>query len=106
MAAAQANVQTAQINLNYYTITAPFDGIAGVAQAQIGDLVGPGGTSSVLTQMSQVNPIKVNFSITEQQYLQAYELLKRLQATPRKRTQRASGAHSRGWKGLLGKRPL
>ena len=82
VAAAQANVQTAQINLNYCTITAPFDGIVGVAQAQIGDLVGPGGTSSVLTQMSQVNPIKVNFSITEQQYLQAYELLKRLQATP------------------------
>ena len=41
VAAAQANVQTAQINLNYCTITAPFDGIAGVAQAQIGDLVGP-----------------------------------------------------------------
>jgi RND family efflux transporter MFP subunit len=82
VAAAQANVQTAQINLNYCTITAPFDGIAGVAQAQIGDLVGPGGTSAVLTQMSQVNPIKVNFSITEEQYLQAYALLKELQATP------------------------
>jgi RND family efflux transporter MFP subunit len=82
VAAAQANVQTAQINLNYCTITAPFDGIAGVAQAQIGDLVGPGGTATVLTQLSQVNPIKVNFSITEEQYLQAYALLKRLQATP------------------------
>jgi len=83
VAAAQANVQTAQINLNYCTITAPFDGIAGMAQAQIGDLIGPGGTSTVLTQLSQVNPIKVNFSITEQQYLQAYALLKQLQATPR-----------------------
>lgn len=78
-AAAQANVQTAQINLNYCTITAPFDGIVGLAQAQIGDLVGPGGTSTVLTQMSQVNPIKVNFSITEQEYLQAADLLKKLQ---------------------------
>ena len=83
-AAAQANVQSAQINLNYCTITAPFDGIAGIAQAQIGDLVGPGGTSAVLTQMSQVNPIKVNFSITEQQYLQAYALIQQLQATPEK----------------------
>ena len=45
VAAAQANVQSAQINLNYCTITAPFDGIAGIAQAQIGDLVGPGGTA-------------------------------------------------------------
>lgn len=79
-AAVQAAVQTAQINLNYCTITAPFDGIVGVAQAQIGDLVGPGGTASVLTQMSQVNPIKVNFSITEQEYLQAYNLLSQLQA--------------------------
>ncbi len=78
-AAAQANVQTAQINLNYCTIVAPFDGIVGVAQAQIGDLVGPGGTSTVLTQMSQVNPIKMNFSITEQQYLQAASLLQKLQ---------------------------
>ena len=84
VAAAQANVESAQINLNYCTITAPFDGIAGIAQAQIGDLVGPGGTSTVLTQMSQVNPIKVNFSITEQQYLQAYALIKQLEATPEK----------------------
>ncbi len=79
-AAVQAAVQTAQINLNYCTITTPFDGIVGLAQAQIGDLVGPGGTASVLTQMSQVNPIKVNFSITEQEYLQAYDLLSQLQA--------------------------
>ena len=79
VAAQQANVQTAKINLNYCTITAPLDGIAGVAQAQIGDLVGPGGTASVLTQMSQVNPIKVNFSITEEEYLGAAALLKRLQ---------------------------
>jgi membrane fusion protein, multidrug efflux system len=84
VAAAQANVDTAKLNLNYCTITAPFDGVAGVAQAQIGDLVGPGGTAAtVLTQMSQINPIKVNFSITEEEYLGAYELIKRLQATPR-----------------------
>jgi len=81
VAGAQAQVQTAQINLNYCTITAPFDGIAGVAQAQIGDLVGPAGTASVLTQMSQVNPIKVNFSITEQEYLTASTLLQKLQTT-------------------------
>ncbi len=87
VAAAQANVQTAQINLNYCTITAPFDGIAGVAQAQIGDLVGPSGMATVLTQMSQVNPIKANFSITEEQYLLAYELINRLQASPERELQ-------------------
>jgi RND family efflux transporter MFP subunit len=83
VAAAQANVDTAKLNLNYCTITAPFDGVAGAAQAQIGDLVGPGGTATVLTQMSQINPIKVNFSITEEEYLSAYELIQQLQATPR-----------------------
>lgn len=85
-AASQAQVQTAQINLNYCTITAPFDGVTGVAQAQIGDLVGPGGTASVLTQMSQINPIKANFSITEQEYLGAADLInKKEEKTPQDR---------------------
>jgi membrane fusion protein (multidrug efflux system) len=78
-AAAQANVQAAQLNLNYCTITAPFDGVAGKAQAQIGDLVGPGGSATVLTQISQLDPIKVIFSITEREYLEASELLNKLQ---------------------------
>lgn len=82
VAAQQAQVDTAQINLNYCTIIAPFDGIVGLAQAQIGDLVGPSGSESVLTQMSQVNPIKVNFSITEEEYLEASPLLQKLQDTP------------------------
>ncbi len=79
-AAQEAMVQTAQINLEYCTIIAPFDGVTGVAQAQIGDLVGPGGTSSVLTQMSQIDPIKVNFSITEQEYLNAAAIINRKEA--------------------------
>ncbi len=78
-AASQAQMQAAQVNLDYCTITAPFDGIAGVAQAQIGDLVGPGGTTTILTQLSQVDPMKMNFSITEAEYLQAAELLATLQ---------------------------
>ena len=78
-AAAQAATQAAQVNLDYCTISAPFDGIVGVAKAQIGDLVGPGGSTSVLTQVSQVDPMKMNFSITEAQYLEAAALLARLQ---------------------------
>ena len=80
-AAAQAQMQAAQVNLDYCTIKAPFDGIAGVAQAQIGDLVGPGGKTAVLTQLSQVDPMKMNFSITEAQYLKAAALLAKLQET-------------------------
>ncbi|TSA37888.1 MAG: efflux RND transporter periplasmic adaptor subunit [Verrucomicrobiaceae bacterium] len=79
-AATQAQMQSAQVNLDYCTISAPFDGIAGVAQAQIGDLVGPGGKTAVLTQLSQVDPMKMNFSITEAEYLKAAPLLAELQA--------------------------
>ena len=74
-ASAAAQVQAAQVNLDYCTIRAPFEGIAGKAQAQIGDLVGPGGTSAVLTQISQVDPIKAVFSITEREYLQMLDII-------------------------------
>ena len=69
VAAAQAAVQSSQVNLDYCTIRAPFDGIAGVAQAQIGDLVGPGGRVAILTQASQIDPMKMNFFITEAEFL-------------------------------------
>jgi membrane fusion protein (multidrug efflux system) len=82
VAAAQAAVQSAQVNLGYCTITAPFDGIAGIAQAQIGDLVGPGGRVTILTQASQIDPMKMNFFITEAEYLQAAKLIDRLDKTP------------------------
>ena len=81
--AAQANVQAAQVNLNYCTIRAPFAGVVGKAQAQIGDLVGPGGSATVLTQISQLDPIKAIFSITESEYLQAAPLISHLMAMDR-----------------------
>ena len=83
VAAAQAAVQSAQVNLGYCTITAPFDGVTGVAQAQIGDLVGPGGRVSVLTQASQIDKMKMNFFITEADYLQLAPLIQLLDATPK-----------------------
>lgn len=82
VAAAQASVQAAQVNLGYCTITSPFDGIVGIAQAQIGDLVGPGGRVSILTQASQIDPMKMNFFITEAEYLQAAKLIGQLDNTP------------------------
>ncbi len=56
----------------------PIDGIAGFATAQVGDLVAP---ATLLTTVSQVNPIKVNFPISEQEYLQASDQIKEHQAT-------------------------
>lgn len=64
---ANAQVETAQLNLGFTKITSPIDGLAGVATAQVGDLISP--TSDPLTQVSTVDPIKVNFTIPEQEYM-------------------------------------
>jgi membrane fusion protein (multidrug efflux system) len=66
VAAARAEVAQAELDLSYTQITSPIDGIAGIAQAQIGDLVGP---TTVLTTISTLDPIKVYFSVSEQEYL-------------------------------------
>ena len=64
--AAIAQQVTAQLNLEWTQVRSPIDGIAGVAAAQVGDLVGP---SNVLTNVSQVDPIRAYFSISESDYL-------------------------------------
>lgn len=64
--AANAQVETAQLNLGFTKIVSLIDGIAGIAQAQIGDLVGP---TTLLATVSTVDPIKVYFPISEQEYL-------------------------------------
>jgi membrane fusion protein (multidrug efflux system) len=63
----QAAVESARLNLSFTKITSPVDGIAGLAQAQIGDLLGPGG--AVLTTVSTIDPIRAYFNISEQSYL-------------------------------------
>lgn len=65
--AAQAAVDDAVLNLAYTKIESPLDGIAGQQQAQIGDLVG-GTSNSVLTTVSQIDPIWAYFPISEQNY--------------------------------------
>src|SRR6266542_4397636 len=64
---AQAMVRTAQLNLGFTRIVSPIDGIAGIAQAQVGNLIST--TSAPLTTVSTVDPIKVYFTLSEQQYL-------------------------------------
>jgi membrane fusion protein (multidrug efflux system) len=66
VAAAQAQVDQANLNLGFTKVRSLIDGIAGLAKAQIGDLVGP---TSVLTTVSQVQPIKAYFALSEQEYL-------------------------------------
>jgi membrane fusion protein (multidrug efflux system) len=67
---AQAAVDKAQLDLAFTQITSPVDGLAGLAKAQIGNLVGPGGMEE-LTTVSTVNPIKAYIQVSEQEYIQA-----------------------------------
>lgn len=70
--AAQAALDKAQLDLDFTKIISPIDGIAGMAKAQMGNLVGPG-SSEELTTVSTVDPIKVYVSVSEQEYLKAAE---------------------------------
>lgn len=75
---ATATVETARINLGFTRLTAPVDGIPGIAQLQVGALVDP--TGGALTTISTCDPIKVYFTVSEQEYLER----KREYPTPEK----------------------
>ena len=64
---AKAAAKTAELNLAFTRLISPIDGIAGIAQAQVGNLIST--TSAPLTTVSTVDPIKVFFTLSEQQYL-------------------------------------
>lgn len=68
VAAAGAAVEQDRLNLEFTKVTSLVDGVAGLAQGQIGDLVS---ATTVLTSVSQVDPIKAYFPISEQEYLHA-----------------------------------
>jgi membrane fusion protein (multidrug efflux system) len=67
VAAAQGALQTAQLNLGYTQIKSAIDGVAGIAEAQVGDLIGQ---NTEMTTVSTINPIKAVFNVSEQLYLQ------------------------------------
>ena len=66
--AQQALIKQAELDLEFTKITAPINGIAGIAKAQVGDLVGP--STGVLTTVSTVDPIRAYFSVSEQRYVE------------------------------------
>jgi len=67
---AQAAVKSAELNLGFTRIISPIDGIAGIAQAQVGNLVSTTSNSSnPLTTVSTVDPIKVYFTLNERDYV-------------------------------------
>jgi membrane fusion protein (multidrug efflux system) len=66
VAAAEAAVANAKLNLGFTQVRSLINGVAGQATTQVGNLVN---TQSVLTAVSQLNPIKVYFSISDSEYL-------------------------------------
>ena len=64
---ARAALQQSQLDVNFTKVRSLVNGIAGVARGQIGDLVGP---TTVLTTVSQVDPIKAWIAMSEQEYIQ------------------------------------
>src|SRR5882672_1288178 len=64
--AAKANVEQAELNVEFTRVTSLVSGIAGIARVQIGNLVGP---SSILASVSQVDPIKAYFTVSEQVFM-------------------------------------
>src|SRR5580698_3134740 len=74
----EAQVEQAQLNLDFCHVTSLLDGIAGLATVQIGNLVSP---TAVLTSVSRVEPIKAYFPISEQTYM---KFAKRINASNRR----------------------
>ena len=72
--AAKAQMVQAQLNLEWSKVYSPIDGIAGIANSQVGDLVG---TTTKMTTVSQVNPIWAYFNIPESAYLANAEKINR-----------------------------
>jgi len=71
VAAGNAAVERAELDLGWTKVTSLVDGVAGIAEVQMGNLVGP---QVRLTSVSQVDPIKVYFLVSEQEYLRAKHL--------------------------------
>jgi RND family efflux transporter MFP subunit len=70
--AQEAQVQLARINTGFTKVRSLIDGIAGIANGQIGNLVGP---TTILTTVSQINPAKVYFALGEGQYFKFAKLI-------------------------------
>ena len=73
--AAKANMAQAELNLAWTKVYSPIDGLAGISNSNVGDLVG---TTTKMTTVSQVNPIRAYFNISERDYLGAAQAISRM----------------------------
>ena len=82
LAQAHADTETAQINLSYTEVLAPFDGVVSARQVSVGELVGTGASPTVLATIVQLDPIWVNFNLGEQDVIRIRALIRQLGLTP------------------------
>jgi membrane fusion protein, multidrug efflux system len=75
--AAEASLESSKLNLGFSTIVSPVDGVAGIANAQVGDFISPQ-SQNPLTTISTVNPILANITPSEQEYLKAMQETERV----------------------------
>ncbi len=80
IASAQASLETTKLNLGFSTITSPIDGVAGIANAEVGDFVTPQNINP-LTTFSTGNPILANFTPSEQEYLKSMRQIEKASET-------------------------
>ncbi|MHC4854479.1 MAG: efflux RND transporter periplasmic adaptor subunit, partial [Planctomycetota bacterium] len=88
--AAEAIVENAKIDLGYCQIDAPIDGLIGVSEAYASDYVGRYPNPIVLATVSKLDPIKVRFSISEQDYLRLVRKVQAAEASGQKRRREKS----------------
>lgn len=74
LSSSRAARDQAVLNLNWTTVTSPIEGIVGIANTQVGALVGP---TTVMTTVSTVDPIRVTFGISEQEYMRRAAVINR-----------------------------
>ena len=75
--AADAQLQQADLNLSYTQVRSPIDGVAGLALVRVGNLVGQDGPT-LLTTVSQIDPIRVNFPMSEVDFVKYPDWFKHL----------------------------
>jgi membrane fusion protein (multidrug efflux system) len=75
---AQAQLDQANLNLSYTVMRAPLDGVAGLALVRVGNLVGQD-SPTLLTTVSQVDPVRVNFPVSEVDYVRNPDRFKKIE---------------------------
>lgn len=75
VAAAEAQLRTAQLNLDYTKVTAPIGGVTSLEQVPEGSLVGTSGDAGLLTSITQLDPVYVNFSFADREGAEIRRLL-------------------------------